>query len=322
MPKRRSQKRGTVETKYFTAEQAYKRLDVFLAEASGLSRTRIQEYIEEGRVLDERGSTCKSKAAVPVGACFSLSEPEPKHIEAVPENIPLNIVYEDADLCVLHKPRGMVVHPAPGNESGTLVNALLYHFGELSSIGGEFRPGIVHRIDKMTSGLLVVAKNNETHMALTEQFSVHSAGRSYVAIVHGNIREDGGTVDEPIDRHPVDRKRMAVSPKGRRAVTHFKVLERFSTAAFIQCTLETGRTHQIRVHMAYKHHPLLGDGVYCSSPDTYHLGGQALHGYRLTFRHPRTGEELHFCAPMPDCMTEVLQKLGWSGTLPEDYHLY
>lgn len=310
-----------MSTERYTAEEACKRLDVFLSGVSGYSRSRVQGWIEEGRVT-KNGTVCKSKDAVRGGDEFLLEVPETQHIDVAPEAIPIDIIYEDADVCVIDKPRGMVVHPAPGNESGTLVNALLYHFGELSSIGGEFRPGIVHRIDKMTGGLLVVAKNDEAHESLSRQFAEHTAGRKYIAIVHGNIKEDFGTVDAPIDRHPVDRKRMAVVAGGREAVTHFEVLERFQKATLIACRLETGRTHQIRVHMAHIKHPLLGDDVYCSSPDQFNLGGQALHGYRLSFTHPKTGERLSFCSPLPECMLLALKKLGWTGKLPEDYSAY
>ena len=303
---------------FYTAREDCKRLDVFLSGESEYSRSRIQAWIEEGRVTMQ-GKVCRSRDGIRSGDTVSVDVPETKHTELVPEDIPLNIVYEDEDVCVIDKPRGMVVHPAPGNESGTLVNALMYHFGELSTIGGEFRPGIVHRIDKMTSGLLVVAKNDRAHEALAEQFATHTAGRKYLAIVHGNIKEDSGTVDAPIDRHPVDRKRMAVVEGGRPAVTHFEVLERFTKATLIACRLETGRTHQIRVHMAYVKHPLLGDSAYCSAPDQFGLGGQALHGYRLSFTHPKTGERLSFSSPLPDCMRNALKKLGWTGKVPEDY---
>ena len=306
----------SIET--YIAEDEHKRLDTFLSEESEYSRSRIQAWIETGRVL-RNGIMGKNKDNVHAGDVILVDVPETKHTEVVPENIPINIVYEDEDLCVIDKPRGMVVHPAPGNESGTLVNALLYHFGELSSIGGEFRPGIVHRIDKMTGGLLVVAKNDAAHESLSRQFALHTAGRKYMAIVHGNIKEDNGTVDAPIDRHPIDRKRMAVQQKGRHAVTHFEVLERFSKSTLIACTLETGRTHQIRVHMAYIKHPLLGDSTYCSSPDIFGLGGQVLHGYKLSFTHPKTGERLAFCSPLPECMLMTLKKLGWTGVLPDDY---
>jgi 23S rRNA pseudouridine1911/1915/1917 synthase len=241
--------------------------------------------------------------------------PEAKPVELVAEDIPLDILYEDEDLCVVNKPRGMVVHPAVGNESGTLVNALLYHFDGLSTIGGEVRPGIVHRIDKMTSGLLVVAKNDMAHEGLARQFADHFAHRSYIALVAGNIREDTGTVDAPIGRHPTERKRMAVVPNGRRAVTHFRVLYRFSSVTLLSLELETGRTHQIRVHMAHIHHPLVGDSVYSSGKNDLGMEGQALHGWRLQFTHPKTGEHMAFQAPLPEDMQRALKRLGYPGSL-------
>lgn len=207
------------------------------------------------------------------------------------------------------------MHPAPGHERGTLVNGLMYHFGNLSTIGGENRPGIVHRIDRMTSGLLAVAKNDMAHQNLAAQFACHSAGRSYVALVMGNIREDTGTINAPIGRHPVDRKRMAVVDNGRPAITHFQVWERFGSYTLLELHLETGRTHQIRVHLAYKKHPLLGDTVY-GGADPYHLEGQALHGYKLELTHPRTGEPLKFTVPMPPELMQVLKKLQWTGAAP------
>lgn len=297
-------------------EENYKRIDSCLAALSSLSRSRVQSLIEEGHVW-KNGAPCRSKDAVKAGDVLTYELPEARDVGLIPEDIPLDIVYEDGDICVLNKPRGLVVHPAPGHESGTLVNGLMYHFGSLSSIGGENRPGIVHRIDRMTSGLLVVAKNDAAHQNLASQFAVHSAKRSYVAIVHGNIREDTGTIDAPIGRHPTDRKRMAVVANGRRAVTHFRVWERFGNLTFLELELETGRTHQIRVHMAYCKHPLLGDDVYCGAEDAYHLGGQALHGYKLQLTHPVSGESLSFTAPMPDELTGVLKKLGWQGNGPK-----
>ena len=210
----------------------------------------------------------------------------------------------------------MVVHPAPGNNSGTLVNALLYHFGTLSKSGGAARPGIVHRIDKMTSGLLVVAKNDSAHEALAKQFASHSAHREYLCLVHGNLKEDAGTINAPIGRHPADRKRMTVAAGGRSAVTHWRVLERFGTVTLLDVSLETGRTHQIRVHMAYIKHPILGDEVYGSPAEKLKLNGQALHGYRLTFVHPRTQTEMTFTAAVPEDFQYALQKLGSQVQLP------
>ncbi len=240
------------------ADKEYRRLDLCLSEMTELSRSRAQSLIEEG-LVSVNGRPCRRSDVVRLGDTVRYTVPEAKPIELVPEDIPLDIVYEDEDICVVNKPRGMVVHPAVGNESGTLVNALLYHFGDLSSIGGEIRPGIVHRIDKMTSGLLVVAKNDTAHERLARQFADHSAHRSYIALVAGNIREDAGTVNAPIGRHPTERKRMAVVENGRRAVTHFRVLYRFSSVTVLALELETGRTHQIRVHMAHIHHPVVGN---------------------------------------------------------------
>ena len=299
----------------FIADKEYRRLDLCLSDATDLSRSRAQALIEAGLVL-LNGRPCRQKDGVRVGDAIRYTLPEAKPVELVPEDIPLDIVYEDGDICVVNKPRGMVVHPAVGNESGTLVNALLYHFDGLSSIGGEIRPGIVHRIDKMTSGLLVVAKNDQAHERLARQFADHSAHRSYIALVAGNIREDAGTVDAPIGRHPTERKRMAVVPNGRRAVTHFRVLYRFSSVTVLALELETGRTHQIRVHMAHIHHPVVGDQVYSSGRNGLGMAGQALHGWRLQLTHPATGEHMSFAAPLPEDMRQALRRLGYPGDFP------
>lgn len=299
----------------FIAEKEYRRLDVCLSDMTDLSRSRAQNLIEVGLVL-LNGHAARQSDAVRTGDTVRCTVPEAKPIELVPEDIPLDIVYEDKDICVVNKPRGLVVHPAVGNESGTLVNALLYHFGDLSTIGGEIRPGIVHRIDKMTSGLLVVAKNDLAHEGLAKQFADHSAHRSYIALVAGNIREDSGTVDAPIARHPTDRKRMAVVPNGRRAVTHFQVLYRFSAVTVLGLELETGRTHQIRVHMAHIHHPVVGDQVYSNGKNTLGMAGQALHGWRLQLTHPSSGKHMSFTAPLPEDMQQALKRLGYSGEYP------
>ena len=299
----------------FIAEKEYRRLDLCLAEMTDLSRSRAQSLIDAGMVL-LNGSPCKQKDPVRAGDTVRYSVPEAKSIELIPEGIPLDIVYEDEDICVVNKPRGMVVHPAVGNERGTLVNALLYHFGDLSTIGGEIRPGIVHRIDKLTSGLLVVAKNDFAHERLARQFADHSAHRSYIALVAGNIREDTGTVDAPIGRHPTDRKRMAVVANGRRAVTHYRVLYRFPAVTVLSLELETGRTHQIRVHMAHIHHPVVGDQVYSSGKNALGMEGQALHGWRLQLVHPRFGESMSFVAPLPEDMRMALKRLGYPGDFP------
>ena len=299
----------------FIVEKEYRRLDLCLSEMTDLSRSRAHSLIEEGLVR-LNGRPCRRSDGVRAGDAIRYTVPEAKPIELVPEDIPLNIVYEDGDICVVSKPRGMVVHPAVGNESGTLVNALLYHFGDLSSIGGEIRPGIVHRIDKMTSGLLVVAKNDLAHERLAKQFADHSAHRSYIALVAGNIKEEEGTVDAPIGRHPTDRKRMAVVPNGRRAMTHYRVLHRFSSVTVLALELETGRTHQIRVHMAHIHHPVVGDTVYSSGKNSLGMAGQALHGWRLQLVHPVTGAHMSFTAPLPEDMRLALKRLGYPGDFP------
>ena len=297
------------------ADKEYRRLDLCLAEMTDLSRSRAQSLIEAGSVL-VNGRPCRRNDGVRPGDTVRYAVPEAKSIELIPEDIPLDIVYEDEAICVVNKPRGMVVHPAVGNESGTLVNALLYHFGDLSSIGGEIRPGIVHRIDKMTSGLLVVAKNDLAHERLARQFADHSAHRSYIALVAGNVKEDSGTVDAPIGRHPTDRKRMAVVEKGRHAVTHYRVLYRFSAVTVLSLELETGRTHQIRVHMAHIHHPVVGDQVYSNGRNALGMEGQALHGWRLQLTHPVTGRHMSFTAPLPEDMQRALKRLGYPGLFP------
>ena len=299
----------------FIADKEYRRLDLCLSDNTELSRSRAQNLIDAGLVL-LNGRAAKRSDAVRAGDTVRYAVPEAKPIELIPEDIPLDIVYEDKDICVVNKPRGLVVHPAVGNESGTLVNALLYHFGGLSTIGGEIRPGIVHRIDKMTSGLLVVAKNDFAHEQLARQFADHSAHRSYIALVAGNVREDKGTVDAPIGRHQTDRKRMAVVQNGRRAVTHYRVLYRFPAVTVLGLELETGRTHQIRVHMAHIHHPVVGDQVYGSGKNALGMEGQALHGWRLQLTHPATKERMSFDAPLPEDMKRSLKRLGYPGEFP------
>lgn len=285
------------------------RLDAFVAAETELSRTQAQRLIRDGAIL-LNGKSVKPNAITTAGDLVDITFPDPVETDVLPENIPLDVVYEDADLLVINKPQGMVVHPSAGHESGTLVNALLYHIRDLSGIGGELRPGIVHRIDRMTSGLIVVAKNDEAHRALSDQFRDHSAHRSYAALVDGNIREDEGTVNAPLARHPVDRKRMAIVQGGRDAVTHWRVAARYGQYTLLQIELETGRTHQIRVHMASRQHPVTGDDVYGREKRPFGLLGQALHGYRLAFEHPRTKEKMVFYAPLPEYFTNTLRKAG------------
>ena len=299
----------TTETNLLIAETDAARIDAYLADNTEFSRSKLQKLIKDGAVF-KNDRTCKPNTEVKAGDTIRIVAPITEG-EVLPkaEDIPLDVVFEDEDLAVVNKPKGMVVHPAPGNETGTLVNALLYRFGTLSEANGP-RPGIVHRIDRFTSGLLVVAKNDAAHEALSRQFAAHTAHREYVCLVHGNLKEDSGTVDAPIGRHKTDRKRMAVVENGRNAVTHWRVLERFGAETLLDVALETGRTHQIRVHMAYIKHPILGDEVYGSPAPKLGLNGQALHGYRLTFTHPKTGELLSFTAPIPEDFRHALRLLG------------
>ncbi len=301
-----------------TDEQAGKRTDVLLSEVLGITRSSAERLIESKNVHIDGKSVTKS-LKVSVGQSFEIEIPDPEPSEAVPEDIPLDIIYEDDDLIVINKPKGTVVHPAPGNTSGTLVNALLYHCGStLSGVGGVIRPGIVHRIDKDTSGLLVVAKNDETHLALSEQLKTHTISRVYYAISVGNFGSETGTVNAPIGRHPTDRKKMAVIKSGKNAkeaITHYTVLEHFSGFTYIKCRLETGRTHQIRVHMSYIGHPLMGDTVYGGGKTKFEvcnkalLSGQCLHAGELEFIHPRSRALMHFEAPFPPYFLELLEKL-------------
>ncbi len=291
------------------------RLDAYLAGAADLSRSAVERLLEQGRIAVIGGDANK-KYRLKGGEQITLTLPDPAPAEALPEQIPLDVVYEDEDIVVVNKPQGMVVHPAAGNESGTLVNALLYHCkGSLSGVGGVERPGIVHRIDKDTSGLLVVAKNDFAHHHLAEQLKTHTVSRVYSAIAVGNLREDRGTVHAPIGRHPTDRKRMAIARReelGRDAVTHYEVLERFCGFCLVQCRLETGRTHQIRVHMASLGHPLLGDSVYGGASPPFEAAhrrlfqGQCLHAGELSLIHPRTERQMCFRAPLPENFSQIL----------------
>ncbi|MBM6897773.1 RluA family pseudouridine synthase [Pseudoflavonifractor capillosus] len=284
---------------------------VLSAMVEGLTRSAAQKWMEEGRVLLD-GKPVKKNTPLKPGDTLLVSPPQPQDIDLVPQDIPLDIVYEDDDVVVVNKPVGMVVHPAPGHPDGTLVNALLYHCKEsLSGINGERRPGIVHRIDRDTSGLLIVAKNDKAHLALAAQLQDHSLFRLYHAVVVGGFKEDSGTVNAPLARHPVDRKRMAVcrTGEGREAVTHWQVVDSQGGYSHITCRLETGRTHQIRVHMASIGHPLVGDVVYGSKKPFPGLAGQCLHAACLTFTHPTTGERMTVEAPLPDWFTNTLRRL-------------
>ena len=295
-----------------TADQAGERADAFLARTvEELTRSAAQRLLEEGAVT-LNGKALKKNYKTTPGDVLEVVLPDPEPVDLVPQNIPLDVVYEDSDVIVINKPVGMVVHPAPGHPDGTLVNALMYHCGDsLSGINGELRPGIVHRIDRDTSGLIIAAKNDKAHLALAEQLQDHSLARVYEAIAVGGFREDSGTISAPIGRHPVDRKRMAIDPRnGRNAVTHWSVLERFSGGyTHIQCKLETGRTHQIRVHMASTGHPLLGDVVYGNKKPYPGLAGQCLHARRLKFIHPSTNELVEVECPLPDWFEATLNKL-------------
>ena len=294
------------------------RLDAFLAAHFAVSRSAAERLLGEGSVTVTGGEASK-KYRIRGGEEVTLTLPDPAPAEAMPEDIPLDVVYEDADIIVINKPQGMVVHPAAGNETGTLVNALLHRCrGSLSGIGGVERPGIVHRIDKDTSGLLVVAKNDAAHAHLSEQLKAHGVSRIYTAITLGGLREERGTVNAPIGRHPVDRKKMAICRRegeGREAITHYEVSERFTGFTLVRCQLETGRTHQIRVHMASLGHPLLGDPVYGGNGSRFeanhrkYFHGQCLHAGELSLTHPRTGERMTFHAPLPEDFQKILTLL-------------
>ena len=286
------------------------RLDAFLARAmEDLTRSAAAKAIEEGRVLVS-GKVPSKSLKLTGNETIEFTPEEPAPIDAVPQDIPLDVVYEDDDMIVVNKPSGLVVHPAPGHPDGTLVNALLFHCGaSLSGVGGALRPGIVHRIDRDTSGLIIAAKNDYAHQFLSAQLADHTLARTYECIVVGNLREDSGTVDAPIARDSRDRKRMAVVPGGRRAVTHWTVLARYPGYTHVQCRLETGRTHQIRVHMAYLGHPILGDTVYGAKKPVPGLTGQCLHAVGLQFIHPRTKELVSLSCPLPGEFTAALRKI-------------
>lgn len=303
--------RTKMEELYFTAKDTGVRIDKFLSDAMpDASRSYIQKLIRDQFIVVNEKQV-KSNYKVNAGDEIKVSLPEPEIPDILPEEIPLDILYEDSDILIVNKPKGMVVHPAPGHYSGTLVNAVMFHCRDnLSGINGVSRPGIVHRIDMDTTGSLIICKNDRAHQALAEQLKDHHITRRYHAIVHGNLKEDSGTVNTPIGRHPVDRKKMSTrASHGRNAVTHYRVLERFGDYTYIECELETGRTHQIRVHMASIGHPILGDAVYGPQKCPFKLQGQTLHAKILGITHPTTGEYMEFDAPLPAYFTELLEKL-------------
>ena len=292
-----------------TPDNAGERLDKFIADNSEISRSYAAHLCENGLITSD-GKPLAKKYKITAGEEITIELPEPEEMTAEPEDIPIDIVYEDSDVIVVNKPQGMCVHPAVGNEHGTLVNGLMYHCkGSLSAINGVIRPGIVHRIDKDTSGLLICAKNNDAHLKLSEQLKERKAMRKYIALVNGNIKEDGGTINKPIARHPIDRKKMAIVQGGREAVTHFNVLERFGKYTLVECILETGRTHQIRVHMASIGHSIVGDQLYGIKKEKFSLNGQLLHAKTIGFIHPKTGEMMEFTSELPEHFTNILEKL-------------
>lgn len=300
-----------------SADQDKERLDVFVTRhQADFSRAHVQKLISDGMVL-AGGKVRKANYKLTAGELVELTIPEPEAIEILPEDIPLDILYEDKDIIVINKARGMVVHPASGVYTGTLVNALMHHCTDLSGINGELRPGIVHRLDKDTTGVMVAAKNDRAHASMAEQIKEKTAHRVYQAIVYGNIKEESGTIKGDIGRHPADRKKMAiVLENGKPAVTHFKVLERFGDYTLVECALETGRTHQIRVHMTHIGHPLVGDPKYGNSghrKEPFAIKGQALHSKSLELVHPVTGEVMKFDTCLPEDMKKILRKLRGNG---------
>ena len=300
-----------MEKLFFTIEKGGERIDKYLSEQlEDMTRSHIQKLIKENMVR-VNGMTVKSNFKLSASDQIEVEIPELKEPDILPENIPLDILYEDQDILVVNKPKGMVVHPAPGHYTGTLVNAIMYHCKDnLSGINGVMRPGIVHRIDMDTTGSLLICKNDRAHQALAEQLKEHSITRKYHAIVHGRLKEDEGTIDKQIGRHPIDRKKMSVHcTNGREAVTHYRVLKRFQQFTYIECQLETGRTHQIRVHMSSIGHPILGDQVYGPAKCPYKLQGQTLHAKVLGITHPTTGEYMEFDAPLPDYFQGLLEKM-------------
>lgn len=300
-----------MEKLFFTIEKGGERIDKYLSEQlEDMTRSHIQKLIKENMVR-VNGMAVKSNFKLSASDQIEVEIPELKEPDILPENIPLDILYEDQDILVVNKPKGMVVHPAPGHYTGTLVNAIMYHCKDnLSGINGVMRPGIVHRIDMDTTGSLLICKNDRAHQALAEQLKEHSITRKYHAIVHGRLKEDEGTIDKPIGRHPIDRKKMSVHcTNGREAITHYRVLKRFQQFTYIECQLETGRTHQIRVHMSSIGHPILGDQVYGPAKCPYKLQGQTLHAKVLGITHPTTDKYMEFDAPLPDYFQGLLEKM-------------
>ena len=294
-----------------TADESGERIDKFLSRnCENLSRSYIQKLLKDGNIMVNKLAV-KANYKIASGDVIHIQIPESEPLDILPEDIPLDILYEDSDILIVNKPKGMVVHPSPGHYTHTLVNAVLYHCGgNLSGINGVIRPGIVHRIDMNTTGSLLICKNDRAHQILAEQLKEHSITRRYHAIVHGNIKEDSGTVDAPIGRHPADRKKMSTkSQHGRHAVTHYRVLERFGSYTYIECELETGRTHQIRVHMSSIGHPILGDDVYGPARCPFKLEGQTLHAKTLGIVHPSTKEYMEFDAPLPQYFQNLLTML-------------
>lgn len=306
---RRESQGKTINTVPVPPEEAGTRVDVFLAKELKLTRAHVQKSLEEGLVL-KKSKILKANYKVKAGEVYQITIPEPVLLEVEPENIPLNIIYEDEDVVVINKARGMVVHPAAGNYTGTLVNALLYHCKNLSGINGVIRPGIVHRLDKDTSGIMIVAKNDKAHLDLSAQIQSKAAKRTYIAVVRGNIKEDKGRITTQIARDAKDRKKMAVVYQGgREAITDYEVLERYGRYTIVRCHLLTGRTHQIRVHMEHIGHPLVGDPKYSPMKTCFAIDGQALHSETLEFRHPRTGKIMKFSAPLPEDMDKIIVRL-------------
>ena len=300
---------GEQERLIIAEEQAGQRADVGLALLLDITRSNMQRLLEDGRAV-KGAKVLKANYKLRAGDEIVVTLPEPQPLDAQPENIPLDIIYEDEDVIVVNKARGMVVHPAAGNYSGTLVNALLYHCKNLSGINGVIRPGIVHRLDKDTSGIMICAKNDEAHLSLSQQIQAKTARRTYLAVVRGNIKTDSGTIETQIARDKVDRKKMAVvKENGREAITDYEVVERFGKYTLVRCKLRTGRTHQIRVHMEYLGYPLVGDPKYSPMKTPFAIKGQALHSQTLEFIHPRTGERMRFEAPLPEDMQKIITRL-------------